>query len=87
MARLNNRDSFPSLEYKSIWEARIKLAKATQQKLAELHEDTIARYNDILDNEVIDEMAGTISDTPPMAPNPRPAPPTADTGPERGLSR
>ena len=48
VARLTNRNSFPSPEYKAIWEARIKLAKATQQKLAELHEETIERYNHAL---------------------------------------
>ena len=45
IARLQNRNNFPSPEYEAIWKARIKLAKATQRQLAELHAATIERYH------------------------------------------
>lgn len=82
IARLNNRNSFPSPEYQAIWEARIKLAKATLQKLAELHEATIARYNETLDCEVIDETAGNAK--PPARQRPKPKEPKRGQG--NGLS-
>ena len=61
IARLQNRNNFPSPGYKTIWDARIELAKATQRELAKLHAATIERCPAVLDDEVIDEQCGRVN--------------------------